>query len=163
MSLLPNPYVILALVLALLAAGAGGYRAGARHADNACAAGKIAAVSRAIEQANAIAEQDAAVLTAHEGEQSRIRTVFRTIHDEVTRYAEDHAGAAECLDADGLRIWRSANAGAAAAPQPDYSLSAAAAATLGARPGSARQPRADGGAVSRLQGAPARAGGMGEQ
>lgn len=166
MKLLANPYVLLGLLAAFLFVGAAGYKAGYKHAENAAAADKAAALTRAIAQADAVAQQDAEVLGGHEAQKERIRTIFRTIHDEVTRYVETHAAAGDCLDADGLRIWRDANAGrieAATAPQPDYTLRGPAAATLGARPGSARQPRADGGAVPRLQGAPAGAGGVGEK
>lgn len=169
MNPLANPCVMLGLLLALLAllgAGAAGYKSGYTHAENAAAADKAAALTRAIAQADAVAQQDAEVLGGHETQNERIRTVFRTIHDEVTRYVETHAAAGDCLNADGLRIWRDANAGrveAATAPQPDYALRGPATATLGARPGPARQPRADGGAVPRLQGAPAGAGGVGEK
>jgi hypothetical protein len=166
-TLLLNPYAQLALLLAMLAVGAAGYRAGVTHAEDACAAGKLAAVSRAIEQANAVAEQDAEVLTGHEQQRERIRTVFQTIRERVSRYVENHAGdAGECLDADGLRIWREANAGraeAASAPEPDYSLPGPAAATIGARGGLAGQPRAGGGVVLRLPGTAPGAGGVGEE
>lgn len=166
MKLLANPYVLLGLLAAFLFVGAAGYKAGYRHAENAAAADKAAALTRAIAQADAVARQDAEVLGGHETQKERVRTVFRTIHDEVTRYVETHAAAGDCLDADGLRIWRDANAGrieAASAPQPDYSLRGSAAATLGTRPGPARQPRADGGAVPGMPGAPAGAGGVGEK
>lgn len=166
MSLLTNPYFLLGALLALALSAAAGYKAGYTHAENAAAADKAAALTRAIAQADAIALQDAEVLGGHEQKRERIRTVFRTIHDEVTRYVETHAAAGDCLDPDGLRIWRAANAGrfdAASAPEPDFSLSGAAAATLGPRPGPAGQPRPGGGVVLRLPGTAARAGGVGQQ
>ncbi|MDP3425484.1 MAG: hypothetical protein Q8S32_17220 [Burkholderiaceae bacterium] len=167
MRLLLNPYLLLALLVFVVAVGALGYKAGYRHAENACAADKAAALTRAIEQAAAIARQDAEVLGAHEQQLERTRTVFQTIREEVTRYVANHAGAADqCLDSDGLRLWRAANAGsaeAAAPPQPDYSLPGPAAATLGTRGGPAGQPRAGGGAVSRLPGKAPGLVGVGEE
>jgi len=166
-NLLTNPYVLLALLLSLLAGGVAVYKMGYRHAENACAAATAAALTRAIEQADAVAQQDAEVLVAHEHARERIRTVFQPIRERVTRYVETHAGAAdECLDPDGLRIWRAANAGsaeAAAAPQPDYGLPGSSPTTLGTRGGLAGQPRTDGGAVPRVPGAAAGAGGVGEE
>lgn len=164
MRLLANPYVFIAIVLALLLAAASGYRAGHTHAAGACAAEKAGALARAIHQAEEIARQDAEVLAAHEQKKERIRTVFQPIRERVTRYVQDHAGAAdECLDPDGLRLWRAANAGdASAVSQPDYSLSGTAAATLDTGGRLAGQPRASGGAVSRVPGTSPGAGGVGE-
>lgn len=164
MRLLANPYVLLGLLLLVAAVGAAGYRAGYVRAADACAADKAASLTRAIAQANAIARQDAEVLGAHEQQRDRIRTVFQKIREGVTRYVHDHAGAdVECLDPDGLRLWRDANAGTAAAAQPDYTLPGPAAATLGARGGLAGQPRAGGGALSRVPGTAPGAGGVGEE
>ena len=165
MRLLANPYVLLGLLAFVAAVGAVSYSAGQRHAANACAADKAASLTRAIEQANAIAMQDAEVLTAHEQEKSRIRPVFHPISEGVTRYVERHAGTAdECLDPDGMRLWRAANnAGTATVPRPDYTLPGPAAATLGARGGLAGQPRSGGGAVSRVPGTAPGAGGVGEE
>lgn len=165
MNLLTNPYVLLALLLSLLASGVAVYKMGYRHAENACAAATAASLTRAIEQADAVAQQDAEVLAGHEARRERIRTVFQPIREKVTRYVENHASAAaECLDPDGLRIWREANAGhaeAAAAPQPDYRLPGPSAASLGTGGGFAGQPRADSGAVSRVPGTAPGAGGVG--
>lgn len=166
MTALPNPYVILAALFLLLAAGVQGYRVGYRHAEAAAAADKAAALTRAIAQADAIAAQDAEVLGAHEQDNARIRTVFRTIREGVVRYVETHAAeSGECLDADGLRLWADANAGRIAA-QPagklDYSLRGSTPATLGARGGPAGQPRTGGGAVPRMPGTAESAGGVGQ-
>jgi hypothetical protein len=165
MRLLGNPYVLLTILLALLAAGVAVYQAGYRNASNAAAADKLAAVQRAIEQAEAVAAQDAEVLGAHEDKRERIRTVFQTIREEVTRYVQTHAGdAGECLDPDGMRLWLAANnASPATAARPDYTMPGPAAATLGTRGGLAGQPRAGGGAVSRVPGTAPGAGGVGEK
>lgn len=163
--LLLNPYMLIGLLAFVAAVGAGGYSAGHRHATNACAADKAASLTRAIEQAEAVAAQDAEVLGAHEDKRERIRTVFQTIREEVTRYVQTHAGdAGECLDPDGMRLWLAANnASPATAPRPDYTLPGPAAATIGTRGGLAGQPRAGGGAVSRMPGTAPSAGGVGEK
>lgn len=167
MKLLLNPYVLLALLVFVVAVGAAGYRAGAVHASNACQAEKAEALTRAIEQANTIARQDAEVLGAHEQKRERIRAAFQPIREEVTRYVADHAGAADqCLDPDGLRIWRNANAGRVDPPppaKPDYTLPGPAAATLGAGGGPAGQPRAGGGVLSLVPRTAPGAGGVGEE
>lgn len=165
MRLLLNPYVLIGLLAFVAAVGAGGYSAGQRHAENACAADKSASLIRAIEQAEAVARQDAEVLTAHEQERERIRTAFQPIREGVTRYVERHAGTAdECLDPDGMRLWLAANnASTATAPRPDYTLPGPAAATLGTRGGLVGQPRAGGGAVSRMPGTAPGTGGVGEE
>lgn len=167
MKFLANPYVILALVLLLLGTAVAGYQSGARHARADCAADKLQAVQRAIDQAAAVARQDNAVLAAHEQARERIRTVFQPIRHEVIRYVQTHTGAADpvCLDADGVRIWRDANSGdaAPASPRLDYTLPTAAAADFGPRLGSTGEPRRDGGAVPRMQGTPQGAGGLGRQ
>lgn len=166
MWLLSSRHALLAAaLLAVALAAAAGYRAGHRHAAQTCAAEKADALARAIAQAEAVARQDAEVLTAHEDRRERIRAAFQNIREGVTRYVENHAGAAdECLDADGMRLWLAANDGVALAPpQPDYRLPGPAAPTLGTRGGLAGQPRADGGAVSRLPGEAPGAGGVGKE
>lgn len=166
MKLLLNHYVLLALLVLVVAVGAAGYRTGYKHAEATAAADKVAALQRAIEQADAIAKQDAEVLTTHEDRRERIRTVFQTIREEVTRYAQDHAGAAdtECLDSRGMRLWLAANAGQAlAAPEPDYRLPVPAAAAIGTRGGLAGQPRTGGGVVSLVPRTAPGAGGVGEE
>lgn len=158
-------WIMLAAAAALF--GSGVY-SGHRYASNACAADKVAAIARAIEQADAIAKQDAEVLDTHEQGRERVRTVFQTIREEVIRYVENHAGdAGECLSPDGLRLWRAANAGpaaAGAAGQPDYTLSGGPAdATLGTRGAPAGQPYGSGGELSRVPGTAPGLVGLGEK
>lgn len=101
----------LILVVFLLALGVGAYGLGRVHANNACAAQTLAAVERAIAQAEQLAREDAEILRADIERQERVRTRFRTITREVVRYVETHPDRRECLDADGLRVWNAANAG----------------------------------------------------
>lgn len=102
---------VVALIAATLAIS--GYVVGHRHAANACAAEKLRAVQRAIMQAEELQREDAEVLRSDIAMQERVRTEFRIITREVVRYVEAHPDRRECLDADGLRIWNAANAGAA--------------------------------------------------
>lgn len=159
-----NPYLLLGAVAWTAFAGLAGWQTGREQAQDACQAEKVTALTRAIRQAEAIATQDAEVLTANEVERERIRTVFQPIREEVIRYVSDHASATECLDPDGLRLWRAANAGhseALPAAEPDYALSGFAPATLGQGPGPARESRGYGSAVPRLPRTPESAGRLG--
>ena len=70
--------------------------------------------------AQALAEAQAQAQAAMEAErkhlaaQTRTETEFRVITEKVVEYVEKNPGAASCgLDADGLRIWNSANRGRA--------------------------------------------------
>lgn len=114
---------IVGLVLLLVLVG-GPYYVGRRQAQTACelaqaraqVAAQVAAQSAQAKQAAISARAAAQATTQIERERAHTRTLVK----EVTRYVHDTIpappGAAGCaLDADGLRIWRSANAGADAA------------------------------------------------
>ncbi|MDI3259667.1 MAG: hypothetical protein QJR02_08225 [Sinobacteraceae bacterium] len=137
--------IIVGLALLLVLVG-GPYWLGLRHARTECelaqaraqVAAQVAAQSAQAKQ-EAISTRSAAQATT---QIERERAHTRTLVKEVTRYVHDTIpappGAAGCgLDADGLRIWRSANAGADAAAD-------ASGAADGAMPGapSAGQPDA---------------------
>lgn len=158
------PWLLL-IGLGLLAGSfTGGYMIGRTHALNACEADKAAALRRLIAEQERLAEQDHEILSTHEAQQTRIRTVFQTIRQEANNYALVHRDDSCGLDADGLRIWRAANDGEApAASQPDHGMSGAASATLWANTGPAIQPRRDGSALPRLPGAAPSAGGLGKE
>lgn len=101
----------------LLVLGIGAYAMGHRHASNACAAERLAALSRAITQAERLAREDAEVMAAHVEQAEQVRVVYRTITSEVKRYVDTHPDVARCgLDADGLRLWNAANAGTQPVP-----------------------------------------------
>lgn len=124
---------------------------------------RVSAVERAIEQAQAIATQDAELLTNHETRATATETRFRTIHREVIRYVQNHPQPVDCLDADGLRIWSDANTGASApaAAAPDDSVSALAAAHIRSVLGFADKPRRDGADVPPMPGPAGGASGLG--
>lgn len=158
------PWLLAAALVLMAGLFVGGYLLGRDHAATACRADKADALTRLIAEQARVVEQDYAILFAHQARQDRVRTVFRTILQEAGRYALDHRDTSCGLDAAGLRIWAAANAAEApAAAEPDYSMSGAAAAGVGPAAGTALEPRGDGGAVPRLQGAPAGALGMGEE
>ena len=161
-----NPYTLLAGLIALLVAAGGGFYAGHRAASNACEAQKLQAVGRAISQAKQVASEDAQVSRAYEGQREQVRTVYRTITKEVNHYVDTHPDSRGCgLDADGLRIWRAANAGDAAAVsgEPDYGLSGTAAAGKRHLGRIAPEPRGGGEPLPGLQGAAGSAGGVREE
>lgn len=164
---LTNPWVLLGLLVWTLFVGGASYHQGHKAAVNKCDAKKVEAMKSAIASANKTAEKDNKTLAAHEQARERIRTVFKPIREEVIRYVETHAAdAGECLDPDGMRLWRSANAGdrqTPTAPKPDYTLPGSASAPLGTGGGPAGQPRADGGAVPRMPDATESAGRLGGQ
>jgi hypothetical protein len=99
--------VMMAIALALFV---GGCQHGQKMAsgDSAIAAGTaMQADLRRFENV-----QDAATTADKENaaEHVRVVTKFQPIEREVIRYVQTHA-AADCLDADGLRVWRAANRG----------------------------------------------------
>lgn len=156
------PWLLLGAVLLMAGLFTGGYLLGRDHAATACRADKSAALTRLIAEQARLAEQDREILLTHEARQVRIRTVFHTILQEAGRYALRHHDDSCGLDADGLRLWRAANAGEAPpAAEPDYGLSGAAAARLGTAGGPVLEPRRDGGALPRLQGTAPGAFGLG--
>jgi hypothetical protein len=147
-------------VLAMALAGGAGWQVATWRAD----AQRVDSVERAIAQAAEIAEQDADILRHAQGRAVATETRFRTINREVVRYVQNHSEPVDCLDADGLRLWRDANTGAAEADSepPDYSLSAVAAAHFRAFAGFAAESHRGGAAISPVPGPAGGAGRLGE-
>ena len=102
--------------------------------------------------------------SAREVKRETIRVVYRTIKEKADENVKSNAAAyAACsLDADGLRQWNAANAGAAATVpgEPDYTLPAAAARSVWQPEGSAAQPHRGDGALRAMPGSVEQAGGM---
>lgn len=147
-----------------LAAATGllGYRAGHDAAVTQAQADLAKHLARAIEQADQVATQDRDVLQASEARRTRIQTVFQEIEREAIRYVALHITDAECLDADGLRLWRAANLGpdAATTAAPVDTLSAPAHADVGQGPRPTLESHSGGEDLSRLPGAAPRTGGL---
>jgi hypothetical protein len=159
----PHWHLVAAAVGLLVIAG-GAWQHGRDAARDACEADKAAALRRAIVQAEALAAQDREIYAEHLGRERRVRVIYHTLTEEAHRYALAHPD--DCgLDADGLRLWQSANAGHAAPAADgrfDHALRPAAAAGHGTPAGPADQPHPDGRDVLPLPGAPSRPGGVGD-
>lgn len=111
-----NQWLILGAVLSVAAAYFGGELSGTRNENTRWVAKSqadiIAASRRATEQARAIADQDAEILTGQEKTRIERRTVFKTLETERIKYVQTHPDIRDCkLDDDGLRQWNAANAG----------------------------------------------------
>jgi hypothetical protein len=163
--MIPLPWTLLGAGLSVLILFLGGYHLGGKHADQACAARQAESLRRALAQAEAVAAQDREVLAGHEAAQVVTRSVFYRLGQEANRYALAHSDDVCGLDADGVRVWDAANAGAdaaLAAPQPDYALRPAAAPGERARPGAAGQSRGIDAALPGVHGAAPGAVGLGD-
>lgn len=102
------------------------YLFGAHNAQLACEAAKVKPMAQAIENHNQKAARAQQVEKKTVTAVAQNNAVFDLLDAEVKKYAEKNTAATDCgLDADGLRIWRAANSGAApsGAGQPDGSLS----------------------------------------
>ena len=115
----------LAAFVVLLVLVCGAYLHGLRTGNDRATAHYEAQLAerdrQAAEQlAQALAEAQAQAQAAMEAErkhlaaQTKTETEFRVITEKVVEYVEKNPGTASCgLDADGLRIWNSANRGSA--------------------------------------------------
>jgi hypothetical protein len=156
------PALLAGVLAAALAAGAGAWQVRGWQCD----AARTRSVENAIAQAAALAAQDAAlhadIDTASAVRSAAVETRYQIINRELIRYVAHPRDPIECLDADGLRLWRDANRAADAETEagshPDPPLSAVAAAGLGAGDGPAEQPHRNGAAVSAV---PREAAGLG--
>lgn len=127
---------------------------------------------QATTQAVAIEQHDEKAIAGNAVEQkafarqSQTTATFARINLGVSNHALTDAAHRTCLDADGLRLWAAANAGAdpgAAAPgQPDPSLSAAAPADDGFGASVTTESRRDSAPVSPLPQPAAGSGGLAE-
>lgn len=114
---IPSSYTWAAVGLIAAAIAAGSFWQGYRMASNAAKSEQLKAVERAIAQADEISAENAEIERNHVQVQTEIRTVYRTIKQEVIKYVETHPDTAECgLDDDGLRLWNKANQGSISAP-----------------------------------------------
>ena len=132
------------------------------YADNACEAQQGEAQAEVVTQHNDAADSGLAVEKKTVQRAAKTEAVFNGIHQRVTTYAQNHP-ADDCrLDADGLRLWRAANANTDALPasERDAALSAAADAAERRDDGPADQPYRGDQGLSPVQGPASGAGGM---
>lgn len=132
LALVPASYRMFAVGLVVIGLVVGlyglGYSRGHKSASNAAAAEKLAAVQHAIEQAQAIAKQDAEIASANVRTIEVIRTRTRTLRVKESAHAKANPLPADCvLDDERVRNLRTALAGDTGADtgKPDYTVPAA--------------------------------------
>ncbi len=115
----------LGLVVAFAAGGWLGWQAGsaqgradAAEARQSVTETQLQGERQARSQDTRAASAAAAVASASASRHARVEIRYQTIEKEVIRYVQTPVAAAECLDADGLRLWRAANRGELAASTP---------------------------------------------
>jgi hypothetical protein len=141
------------------------YQFAARNTNNAVQATRVVVMEKAIDHHNVLAAAGQKVEAKASLKQAKTEAHFEQLHTEVLTYAQTHPFATDCsIDADGLRIWRSANSNAetAGAGEPDPGLRGSATAKEWQDAGPPRQPRPSGEGVSPVQGEAPGAGGMGD-
>lgn len=107
--------VLLAALLMVLTYLAGQY-AGVNAAALSCHEEKLAALERAINQANAIARENAEVAFDHVETIERLKIEYRKIEGATDEHVAKHPALGSCdIGPDGLRIWNDANTSATAA------------------------------------------------
>lgn len=120
-NLIPLPYRILIMAALLISGVLFGYVQGLTHASSTCEVNNARAQQSAQIRADKITTKREAVARRRETTREQIRIVYRTIREK----ADETPIASNCgLDADGLRLWNAANAGATAPvrSEPDRAL-----------------------------------------
>jgi hypothetical protein len=154
--------LIHALMLAAMLGGA--YWLGVHNTHLAEKVAEVKPLRQAIEVHNekAVAGQQAE--TKAVAVQATTRANFARLETEVQVHEETHPTAADCsLDADGLRIWRDANADSQTAPASEPAGPVPGDATAAGKPapsGPAAQPRPVGGDLPPVPGESQRPGGV---
>jgi hypothetical protein len=101
-----NPYVIIAVLVALIASHGTAYYYGGEHRENAINAQQLKATNKAIAQADVQAVKDNQVIKFVEVEKEVIKNVYIKVRDKVNENIDKNPVYSECgLDADGLRLY----------------------------------------------------------
>lgn len=152
-----NPWILLGLLVALLAAFGSGFKVSKHYAEAECTSGQVQAERTAISQAATETTRREAIGAARETSRENIHIVYRTIRDQansvqVVAGGSDIAGCG--LNADGLRLWNAANSGVPAtlSGESDGGLPSTAASAVGGTEGFAGQPHRGDGAVRPMPG-----------
>lgn len=127
--LLANPWVVLAVAVALAGSHVYVFMLGKDRAEDAAATEKLESVSRAIEQAQATAKEDMEIASASIKTVEVIRKTTRTIRIKESAHAKANPLPVDCVLDDGrVRNINAALAGKVSADtgQPDYTLPQAA-------------------------------------
>lgn len=101
----------LVLALALFTMG---YGLGRKHEGAAREAAQIKVMQDMAARTAELAQQDAVLSATQETARERVRIVYRTLRQEVTRYVANTEHSSCGIDDDGLRLWNAANRGDAA-------------------------------------------------
>jgi len=112
-----NPWIILAIVVAIAGAAVGGYRHGYSTAQGEAAIAQNKAVKQALVDFQAQQEKDQAVSVKTEQKKEAARVVFRTITQEVEKYVDKPIYKDCVLDADVVRLLNLAGEGRYADPE----------------------------------------------
>lgn len=116
-----NGYIVAGLLAFAALCGLGGVWEGERLGATKCQAAQLPAAQdatkvMAVKADKQLQNGDAALgsVTAANANQAQIQVVHDVVTKTVTKYVQAHPTITTCgLDADGLRIWNSANAGQA--------------------------------------------------
>lgn len=108
----------LGLVVAFAAGGWLGWQAGSAQGRLDAAEARQTAVESLLDSERRVRSQEtraasaaAGVASASAARHARVEIRYQTLEKEVIRYVQTPVAAAECLDADGLRLWIAANRG----------------------------------------------------
>ena len=106
-----NPYVIIAVLVALIASHGTAYYYGGKHTEDAIKAQQLEATEKAIELAGVQAVQDNEIVKYVVVEKEKLNNVYIKVRDKVNENIEKNPDYAECaLDADGLRLFNTSAA-----------------------------------------------------
>ena len=118
-------WLVAAVLAAFVAGGLVGWRAGSAQGHASVAEARQATAETLLQgerQARRIetraASVAAVVASASAERHAQVEIRYQTLSKEVIRYVQTPAAALECLDADGVRLWRAANRGEFAASEP---------------------------------------------
>ena len=100
------PYLLLAVLLAILASFGGGYWLGADHCETAHDAEQFKVMQEIQIAAEKQAEEDQQTARRYETARETVRTVYVKVKEKANENIENNHGYADCsLDADGLRLY----------------------------------------------------------
>lgn len=104
--MIPNPWLILAIVAFLTVSHTWAYQTGSKHKENAIKAEQFDATNKAIEQAEKQAVADNELIGAEIKVQEKIKIEYRYIREKANANIDKNDGYADCgLDDDGLRLF----------------------------------------------------------
>jgi hypothetical protein len=121
--MIPNPYLIIGLMVAALAIGAGGYAKGRIDGAAKCET----RITKMKDDSQTRKDNEAAkantAATDFEKDEAHAKVIYRDREKIVTKIVDRPVYRSQCFDADGVSVANSALAGTRAAPpQPDQPM-----------------------------------------